>query len=148
MASQAEGVMGGVREWSEIGFLLRHLDSLTPAEDMPYQVPPRDELMNRVYDFFGEYGADFEKLGDEDAERLAGEFIDGVLKVATPNDGNEGPATITLYEDSDDGEESLYSYIHDAILYHATGNDGAVTRDASELTQIVMDTIMSREATK
>lgn len=58
-----------------------------------------------------------------------------------------GYPTRTFY-DSDDSEEALMSYIHDAILHEATDDEGGpITKSVLDVTGIVMDALESREAT-
>lgn len=89
--AQVEGIMGGVREWTEIGFLLRTIEDLTAKDD-------------------------------------------------------DGPETITLLHSREDGEESLWAVIHDAILDHENGDSPDVSRLIA-MTDAVWKEIAEREVT-
>lgn len=62
-------------------------------------------------------------------------------------DEEGGFPTVTFW-DSDDSEEALMSYIHDAILHEATDDEGGpITKDVLEVTEIVWKALESREVT-
>lgn len=58
-----------------------------------------------------------------------------------------GSPTITVYHDAEDSEESLRSYIHDALLDHEDENN-LIHMTANEITEKVWDVIEERTATE
>lgn len=58
----------------------------------------------------------------------------------------EGGFLTRAFYDSDDSEEALMSYIHDAILREASDNEGGpITKNVLEVVQIVWEALESRE---
>jgi hypothetical protein len=60
-----------------------------------------------------------------------------------------GRPTVELYHDADDSEESLHSYIHDALLELATDDaDQIIDRPLSAILETVWDAIEERTVTE
>lgn len=75
------------------------------------------------------------------------------LEAADAWEGEEygGQPTITLYHDAEDSEESLHSYLHDALLDledEPHGHSPTVTTTVAEIMHKVWDVIEERTATE